>query len=121
MDIEVLKKSQEPLMHRTYFEAKVVFSGKTPSRIEMIKDLCHKLSSKENMTKIRKIITDYGSERAVMHGYVYDDEKTMNTLERQFVKLRHLSKADQKAEKEKVKAAKQAAAASAKSAKAKKK
>jgi ribosomal protein S24E len=51
MDIEVLKKSNEPLMHRTHFEAKVVFSGKTPSRIEMIKDLCHKLSSKEDCTR----------------------------------------------------------------------
>ena len=121
MDIEVLKKSNEPLMHRTHFEAKVVFEGKTPSRIEMIKDLCHKLSSKENMTVIRKIQTDYGSERALMNGYVYDNEKTMQTLERQFVKLRHLSKAEQKTEKEKVKAAKQAASAAAKAAKTKKK
>ena len=110
MDIEVLKKSNEPLMHRTHFEAKVVFEGKTPSRIEMIKNLCQKLSSKENMTIIRKIITDYGSERALMNGYVYDNEKTMDTLERRFVKLRHLSKTEQKAEKEKAKAAKQAAA-----------
>jgi ribosomal protein S24E len=109
MDIEVLKKSNEPLMHRTYFEAKVVFSGKTPSRIDMIKDLCHKLSSKETLTVIRKITTDYGSERAILNGYVYDNDKTMDILERQFVKLRHLSKAEQKAEKEKAKAAKAAA------------
>ena len=110
MDIEVLKKNHEPLMYRTYFEAKVVFSGKTPSRIDMIKDLCHKLSSKENMTVIRKITTDYGSERAILTGYFYDNEKTLQTLEREFVKLRHLTKAEQKAAKEKAKAAKQAAA-----------
>jgi ribosomal protein S24E len=110
MDIEVLKKSNEPLMHRTYFEAKVVFSGKTPSRIDMIKDLCHKLSSKENMTVIRKITTDYGSERAIMNGYFYDNDKTLQTLERKFVTLRHLTKAEQKSEKEKAKATKQAAA-----------
>jgi len=110
MDIEVLKKSNEPLMHRTHFEAKVIFEGKTPSRTDMIKNLCQKLSSKENMTVIRKIATDYGSERALMNGYVYDNEKTMDTLERKFVKLRHLSKAEQKAAKEKAKAAKQAVA-----------
>jgi len=120
MDIEVLKKSNEPLMHRTYFEAKVIFSGKTPSRIEMIKDLCQKLSSKENMTVIRKILTDYGSERAIMTGYFYDNDKTMQTLERKFVRLRHMSKSEQKAEKEKVKAAKQAAAPVKGSAKKKK-
>jgi ribosomal protein S24E len=97
-------------MHRKHFEAKVIFEGKTPSRVDMIKNLCQKLSSKENMTVIRKIVTDYGSERALLNGYVYDNEKMMDTLERKFVKLRHLSKADQKAEKEKAKAAKQATA-----------
>lgn len=108
MDIEVLNKSHEPLMHRTHFEARVVFEGKTPSRTDMIKSLCQKLSSKENMTIIRKINTDYGSERALMNGYVYEDEKTLNTLERQYMKLRHLSKAEQKVEKDKIKTAKQA-------------
>jgi ribosomal protein S24E len=110
MDIEVLKKNHEPLMHRTYFEAKVVFEGKTPSRIDLIKGLCQKLSSKENLTLIRKITTDYGSERAILTGYVYDTEDKIKDLENPFVKLRHLSKADQKVEKEKAKAAKQAAA-----------
>jgi len=110
MDIEVLKKSQESLMHRTHFEAKVVFEGKTPARTDIIKGLCTKLASKENMTIIRKIQTDYGSERAIITGYIYDDDKTLQTLERQYIKVRHLTKAEQKVEKEKVKAAKQAAA-----------
>jgi len=109
MDIEVLKKAGEPLMKRTSFQAKVVFEGKTPSRHDMIKTLCQKLSSKENVTIIRKINTDYGSERAILTGYVYEDETVMNKLENQFVKLRHLTKAEQKAEKEKAKAAKLAA------------
>lgn len=110
MDIEVLKKNSELLMHRTYFEAKVVFEGKTPSRTDLIKGLCTKLASKENMTIIRKIQTDYGSERAILTGYVYDDEKKMEALENKFIKLRHLTKAEQKVEKEKIKVAKQAKA-----------
>jgi ribosomal protein S24E len=119
MDIEVLKKNHEPLMHRSQFEAKVVFEGKTPSRVDMIKSLCAKLSSKESMTIIRKINTDYGSERAILSGYVYDDEKVMQKLENSFVKLRHLSKTEQKAEKDKIKTAKQAASAAAKGVKKK--
>ena len=110
MDVEILKKDHEPLMHRTRFEAKVVFEGKTPSRIDLMKGLCQKLSSKENMTLIRKITTDYGSERAVLVGYVYEDEKVMNALEDSSVKMRHMTKEQQKAEKERIKAAKQAAA-----------
>ena len=41
---------------------------------------------------------------------VYDDDKKMNALENQFIKLRHLTKAEQKVEKEKAKVAKQAKA-----------
>jgi len=114
MDIEVLKKTGEPLMKRSSFEAKVVFEGRTPSRNDMIKNLCQKLSSKENVTIIRKINTDYGSERAILTGYVYEDEAIMNKLENPYIKLRHLTKAEQKAEKEKIKAAKLAAKPAAK-------
>jgi len=114
MDIEVMKQSKEPLMNRVYFEAKIVFQGKTPSRIDIIKDLCKKLSSKDNLTVIRKINNDYGSERAIINGYVYNDEATMKKIENKHVLLRHLTKAEQQAEKEKTKAAKQAAAPAAK-------
>ncbi len=114
MDVEVIKKNQEPLMRRHYFEAKIVFEGKTPSRPELMKDLSHKLSSKPEMTIVRKINTDYGSSRAVIKGYVYDDADVMRKIEDDFVLMRHLTKPDQKAAKEKAKAAKQAAAAAAK-------
>lgn len=112
MDIEVLKQNKEPLMKRSYFEAKIVFQGKTPSRIDMKKDLCKKLESKDNLTVVRKINNDYGSERALIVGYVYDDEESMKKIENKHVLLRHLTKAEQQAEKERVKAAKQAAAPS---------
>lgn len=120
MDIEILNKKPEQLIKRTHFEAKVVFEGKTPSRIEMKKDLCTKLGSKDNLTIIRKIINDYGSERAKLNGYIYDDEATMNNIENRYVKLRHLAKAEQTAEKEKNKAAKQAAKATSQAGKKKK-
>jgi ribosomal protein S24E len=110
MDINITNKKEEKLMKRTFFEAKLVFNGKTPSRIDIKKDLCHKLESKDALTVISKIVNDYGSERAKITGYVYDDENTMKNLENKYVMLRHLSKTEQQAEKEKAKAAKQAAA-----------
>jgi len=120
MDIEITKKENEPLMKRTYFEGKIIFEGKTPSRLDIKKDVCHKVGSKDSMTVIRKINTDYGSERALFNGYAYDDEANMNKLENKSTLLRHLPKAEQAAEKEKTKAAKQAAAAPATGAKKKK-
>ncbi|HYD02747.1 MAG TPA: hypothetical protein VEC16_00455 [Alphaproteobacteria bacterium] len=114
MNIEVLGKNHEPLLHRTSFKANITFEGKTPSRSEMLKDLCSKLSSKENLTIVRRIDTLYGAEKAVLTGFIYDDEAKLNTLENSYIKLRHLTKAEQKAEKDKIKAAKQAAAAAKK-------
>jgi small subunit ribosomal protein S24e len=113
MDIEILEKKHEPLMKRTQFTAKVVFEGKTPSRMDVKKPLCQKLQSKEEQTVIRKITTDYGSERALFEGYFYEDDKAMDKLENRYVRMRHLSKTEQQAEKERIKAAKQAAKASA--------
>jgi ribosomal protein S24E len=111
MNIDILSKKPEVLLKRNYFEAKLVFEGKTPSRLDIVKDLSHKLGSKSELTAVRKIMTDYGSERAIVSGYYYDDEATFSKLENRFVKLRHLPKAEQTAEKEKIKAAKQAAKA----------
>jgi len=113
MNVEIANKKQEPLMKRIYFEAKLIFEGKTPSRLDIKKDLCHHLSSKEALTVIRKIITDYGSERAIVSGYAYDDEAAMKKLESRYTMLRHLSKAERVAEKEKIKVAKLAAAPAA--------
>lgn len=120
MDIDVLKKSKEPLMNRTYFEAKVVFSGKTPSRLEMQKDLCKKLESKDELTIVRTIKTDYGTERALIAGYVYDNDAAIKNVENKHYILRHLPKAEQQAAKEKAKADKQAAKAAAQGSKKKK-
>ncbi|MEM4638156.1 MAG: hypothetical protein QXK76_04000 [Candidatus Woesearchaeota archaeon] len=114
MDIEIIQQKDEPLIKRKYFEAKVIFEGKTPSRIELKKDLCKKLNSNENLTIIRKIKTDYGSERAIISGYIYNDEKTLSNIENKHILLRHLTKTERQAEKEKAKAAKQAAAPTAK-------
>lgn len=113
MDIQITTKKEEPLMKRTSFEAKIVFEGKTPSRTDMRKHIADKLGAKEHMTIIRKIVTNYGSERAALSGFFYDDETIMKKLESQYVDLRHLTKAQQKEEREKIKAAKLAAAPAA--------
>ena len=110
MDIEITNKKPEPLMKRIYFEGKLVFEGKTPSRIDIKKDVCSKLGSKDALTVIRKINTDYGSERALFNGYAYEDEANLKNLENKYTLLRHLTKAEQNAEKEKTKAAKLASA-----------
>jgi len=110
MDVDIINKKPETLLKRTSFQAKMIFEGKTPSRTDLKKLLCSKLGSKDALTVISKILNDYGSERAIINGYVYDDEDSMKDLESKYVMLRHLSKAEQQAEKEKAKAAKQAAA-----------
>ena len=114
MDLDIIKTKNEPLMKRTSFEAKMVFSGKTPSRLEICKDLAKKLGTKEELLSVKKINTNYGSERANINGYYYDDADTLAKLENKHIKMRHLSTAQRKEEKEKIKAAKLAAAPVAK-------
>ena len=118
--LELVKKNPEPLLKRNAFKIKMIFEGKTPSRLEIKKELSHLLGSKPELTVMRKILTDYGTERAIIEGYFYDDEKTMKDLENKFVMMRHLSTAEQKAAKEKHKETKAAAKTAAQTAKKKK-
>ncbi len=118
--IEIKKKTAEPLMKRTLFSAKMVFEGKTPSRLDIKKELAHALGAKPELLVVRKITTDYGSERAMLEGYFYEDETAMKTLENKHVLLRHLSTEEQKKEKDRLKEAKAAAKSAAQAAKKKK-
>lgn len=111
MNIEITSKKQEPLMKRTEFNAKIIFEGKTPSRMDFRKELAHALGSKTEMTVIRKIDSSYGAESALVNGYFYDDENKMKDLERRYVLTRHLDKQGRIAEKEKLKEARNAAKA----------
>ena len=110
MSIEIIKKNKETMMQRTYFEAKIIFEGKTPSRIDIKKELCNKLEAKDDYVVIKKITTDYGSARAIAQGYIYDNKENMAKLVPKHTMLRHLTRTDRTAEKEKAKAAKLAAA-----------
>ena len=119
MNVDIVDKKPEQLMKRIAFTAKTVFEGKTPSRQDLRKEIAKALGAKEDLVVLRQIKTDYGSERAIITGFVYETPETLKRLEKKYMAIRHLSKADQKTEKEKIKTAKMAAKSAAAAAKKK--
>ncbi len=81
MEIEIIKQKETPLLFRKRITAMVTFTGKTPSRTQLLKELAKKLKIKENLLIIRHIYTRYGEEKAKLIAHAYEKEDIIAKLE----------------------------------------
>ena len=82
MNITILKQEKQPLLSRTEIYAKVEFKGSTPSKEKLKKSIATKLKQKEELTAIKHIYTEFGSQEAKVEAFIYDDKKVMSVLEK---------------------------------------
>ncbi|MBW2985150.1 hypothetical protein KY313_00640 [Candidatus Woesearchaeota archaeon] len=82
MNITILKQEKQPLLSRTEVSAKVSFKGSTPSKEEIQKNIASKLKQKEELTVIKHIYNEFGSQEAKIEAFIYDDTKVMSVLEK---------------------------------------
>ena len=82
MNINILKQEKQPLLSRIEISAKVEFNGSTPSRDDITKSIATKLKQKEELTTIKHIYTEFGSQEAKVEAFIYDDKKVMSVLEK---------------------------------------
>ena len=82
MNINILKQEKQPLLSRIEVSAKVEFNGSTPSREDITKSIATKLKQKEELTAIKHIYTEFGSQEAKVEAFIYDDKKVMSVLEK---------------------------------------
>lgn len=90
MNLKVIQEKENVLLSRKEFVASINFDGTTPSRKEVQKELAKATKSKENMTIIKKIDTEYGSSFAKVTAFVYSNEVVMQKLERKNLIEKHL-------------------------------
>tara|TARA_Y100000296_G_C5151666_1_gene246749 strand:+ start:730 stop:1104 length:375 start_codon:yes stop_codon:yes gene_type:complete len=80
MNITITKQTESPLLSRKRIISEVSFKGKTPSRLELKKELASKLKTKQELIEIRHIYGKFGEEKAKLIAHVYEDEKVMKAL-----------------------------------------
>jgi ribosomal protein S24E len=72
MNIENLTQEKNELLARTCVRADVSFTGATPSRVDVTKQLASKLKADEALVRVETIHTAYGHSSSKVMAYVYD-------------------------------------------------
>ncbi len=89
MNIQITKDEKKPLLKRRELEGKLGYEDKTPKRLDIRKELAHKLNAKEELVVVKRVKPDYGTRSAHLEFYIYDDEKTMKDIEHEYMMVRN--------------------------------
>jgi small subunit ribosomal protein S24e len=92
MNIEILKKNESSIFARTEVDAKVFFSGKTPSRKELKEAIAKLLNADASLVSVRKIKNNFGHENANITAYAYKTKEEHDLLEPKHIVARHSGK-----------------------------
>ncbi len=72
MELEIIRRRENPLLQREEVVARVRFEGGTPSRKEIREALAKELGKPVGNLFIRRIITEYGKEEAKVVAMAYN-------------------------------------------------
>lgn len=96
MDLNITKQEKQPLLLRTEIIAEITFEGKTPSRYDLVKMISKKLKIKPELTLVKHIYTEFGSQKANVEAYTYEDAKVMGVLEKKIRAIKEPKKEEPK-------------------------
>lgn len=81
-DLTIVTEKRNDMLKRREVVMQAEFAGKsTPAEAGLQKSLAEKLKTTESLVVIKKIRQVYGSPRAVIDAYIYDDETTRKAIE----------------------------------------
>jgi ribosomal protein S24E len=89
MNIQITKDEKKPLLKRRELTGKIGYEARTPARLDIRKELAHKLNAKEELVVIKRVKPDYGTQSAKLEAYVYDDEKVLKAIEHKYMLVRN--------------------------------
>lgn len=81
MDIKIIQEKDSQLLNRKEYWLEVDYPDKTPSNIELKKELASKFNTKEELVAIKHINQVYGKKTAKVEANIYKDEKTLKETE----------------------------------------
>ncbi len=90
MNIEILDKKENNLLHRTEIKFKVVHNReKTPTRDAIRKVLADNMNTKIDTVIIDSVKTQFGKEEVIVYGKIYDNVENAKKIEPDYILLRH--------------------------------
>jgi len=84
MDLQIIKETNMPLLSRKVVEIEVGFTeSKTPSNSQLKEAVAKLLKADPKLVVIKHIQQRFGTASAKIFAYVYTDESTMKSLEKE--------------------------------------
>ncbi|MHA1522247.1 MAG: 30S ribosomal protein S24e [Promethearchaeota archaeon] len=98
VDIKILNKKENPLLHRTEIEFEISHLGSgSPNRLEVKEKLSAMLTSKSELTFIRTMQPRFGIPQVHGMAHVYESEEMAEKLEPLHIKIRNSPKDERSA------------------------
>ncbi|MBW2990379.1 hypothetical protein KY348_01600 [Candidatus Woesearchaeota archaeon] len=98
MNIQMLIDEKNALFKRREIKARLGYEDKTPSRLEIRKELAKKLNTKEELVVVKRIKPDYGTTVAKLEINIYEDENSLKESEPEYMVNRHSAEKKEKKE-----------------------
>lgn len=99
MNIDITKKKETPLLSRTRVTGFVTYTGPTPSRIDIRKELSKQLKVNEGLIVIKHVYSRFGLQKSKVIANIYGDKKQMSKLEHKNLLAKHSGEKPKKEEK----------------------
>jgi small subunit ribosomal protein S24e len=96
MDIEIQGTDAQPLLNRTELKARIAFQGATPTKKQVVEAVAKATGAKHDLVIVRRISTQFGSRSAEVLARVYNDKKSLETLEHKATLRKHGMLAEEK-------------------------
>ena len=77
MKLNIKTEKNEPLLSRKLVTVDVEFANATPSRAELLSKCSELLKADSDLVSIDKIETEFGSRRAEVTIFLYDNKETL--------------------------------------------
>lgn len=98
MKLEIISEKDTPLLSRKRISMMANYTGTTPSRDVLKKEIATKLNKGKNLIIIKHIYGRFGAQRCKIIVHVYDDEKTLKRIEEGYLIKKHAEKKQEKSE-----------------------
>lgn len=98
MEIEIKKEKETPLLSRKRITATTYVEGPTPSRSNIMVALAKAAKAKPELVCVKHIYTHFGTNEVKIIAHIYDDRKTMETLENKKLLEKHVMPEPEKKE-----------------------
>ncbi len=81
MELKIETRQEEPLLSRTKIIANITFDKATPSYKDLIPQIASSVKKEESLVIIRRMKNYFGSRKAQVLAYAYNDENSRNVIE----------------------------------------